>query len=290
MASLKAIRKRITSVKSTQKITKAMKMVSAAKLRRAQDAATAARPYADKLSELLRSVASRIGTASDTEAHPLLQARAEERNVHVLLVTADRGLCGGYNANLIRKAEIFLQERGRERVRMTLVGRRGFDYFKKRSVTIADKHINLFGGPTAELTVTIGTRLAAEFAEGTVDGVYLIYGAFRSALVQTPTLLQLLPVPTDAGAQQAALDYLYEPSSAELLDRLVRQYITVLIHRAFLEATASEHGARMTAMESATNNAADMINRLTLDMNRARQATITKELMEIVGGAEALKG
>jgi F-type H+-transporting ATPase subunit gamma len=291
MASLKAIRKRITSVKSTQKITKAMKMVSAAKLRRAQDAATSARPYADKLSELLRSVVARAEAAGgDTAIHPLLQTPAEERRVHVLLVTSDRGLCGGYNANLIRKAEIFLQEHGREHARMTVVGRRGFDYFKRRGVTIADKHINLFGGPTAELALSIGTQLAGEFAAGTVDGVYIVYSAFRSALVQTPTLLQLLPVPTAAGADHHPIDYLYEPSAAELLDRLVRRYITVLIHRAFLEAMASEHGARMTAMESATNNAADMINRLTLDMNRARQATITKELMEIVGGAEALKG
>jgi len=218
MASLKVIRKRITSVKSTQKITKAMKMVSAAKLRRAQDAATAARPYADKLSELLRSVAARVGSTDGTAAgHPLLQARAEERSVHVLLVTGDRGLCGGYNANLIRKAEVFLQERGGERARMTLVGRRGFDYFKKRAVTIVDKHINLFGGPTAELAVSIGTQLAAEFAEGTVDGVYIVYSAFRSALVQTPTLLQLLPITADAVAGESSLDYLYEPSSAELL-------------------------------------------------------------------------
>jgi len=157
-------------------------------------------------------------------------------------------------------------------------------------VLLATASATQAGGPTAELGVSIGTQLAAEFAEGTVDGVYVVYSAFRSALVQTPTVMQLLPITADAVAGESSLDYLYEPSSAELLDRLVRRYITVQIHRAFLEATASEHGARMTAMESATNNAADMINRLTLEMNRARQATITKELMEIVGGAEALKG
>ncbi len=286
MASLKIIRKRITSVKSTQKITKAMKMVSAAKLRRAQEAATAARPYAQKLTDLLRNVAARVGAT----AHPLLQARPEERTIHVLLVTADRGLCGGYNANLIRKAEALIQERGRDRVRLTIVGRRGFDYFKKRGVTIADKHINLFGGPTSDLARAIAEQLAREFADGATDGVYLIYSHFRSALVQVPTVQHLLPIAPETEGGTTAIDYLYEPNAAELLDRLVRQYVYVLIHRACLEATASEHGARMTAMDSATSNASEMIDRLTLDMNRARQASITKELMEIVGGAEALKG
>ena len=286
MATLKIIRKRISSVKSTQKITKAMKMVSAAKLRRAQEAATAARPYAEKLTALLHNVAARVGETT----HPLLQTRTEERSVHVLLVTADRGLCGGYNTNLIRKAEALTQERGREHVRMTIVGRRGFDYFKKRNVHIVDKHINLFGGPGDALARSLAEQLAREFADGTTDGVYLIYSRFRSALVQVPTVEQLLPITAESAAGAETLDYLYEPNAAGLLDRLLRQYVTVLIHRAFLEAVASEHGARMTAMDSATNNASDMINRLTLDMNRARQATITKELMEIVGGAEALKG
>jgi F-type H+-transporting ATPase subunit gamma len=286
MASLKIIRKRISSVKSTQKITKAMKMVSAAKLRRAQDAATAARPYAEKLTDLLGNVAARMGGAT----HPLLQTRAEERTRHVLLVTADRGLCGGYNSNLIRKAEALLQERGADRVRLTTVGRRGFDYFKRRPVNLVDKHINLFGGPSAQLARQLGERLSQEFADGTCDAVYLIYGHFRSALVQVPTVQRLLPIASHATEASGTVDYRYEPDAASLLDRLLRQYVAVLIHRAFLEATASEHGARMTAMDSATKNASEMIDRLTLEMNRARQATITKELMEIIGGAEALKG
>ena len=285
MASLKIIRKRITSVKSTEKITKAMKMVAAAKLRRAQEAAVAARPYADKLTALLHNVAARVSDAP----HPLLQVRPEER-LHVLLITADRGLCGGYNANLIRRAETLLNERGSERARLTIVGRRGFDYFKKRPVAIADKHINLFGGPGSELARALGEQLAGEFAEGQTDAVYVVYSHFRSALVQVPTLQRLLPVVADGAGGPDTLDYLYEPNATVLLDQLLRQYIFVLIHRAFLEAAASEHGARMTAMGNATNNAAEMIDRLTLEMNRARQATITKELMEIVGGAEALKG
>lgn len=286
MASLKIIRKRIASVKSTQKITKAMKMVSAAKLRRAQDAATAARPYADKLADLLRNVAARMGTTT----HPLLEVRAEERTIHVLLVTADRGLCGGYNSNLLRKVEALLQERGADRVRLTTVGRRGYDYFKKRPINIVDKHINLFGGPSAQLARHIGEQVSREFADETCDAVYLIYSHFRSALVQVPTVQRLLPIEAHTAEAGGALDYRYEPGAASLLDRLLRQYVTVLIHRAFLEAAASEHGARMTAMDSATSNASEMIDRLTLEMNRARQATITKELMEIIGGAEALKG
>lgn len=286
MPSLKAIRKRIISVRNTQKITKAMKMVSAAKLRRAQDAATAARPYAAKLTALLGNVASRVGGTTN----PLLQAREEVRTIHLLLVTADRGLCGGYNSNLIRKAEAFLREHGRDRVRVTFVGRRGFDYFKKRDVSIADKHINLFGGPQQSLAAQLAETFIREYVEGEADAVYLIYNQFRSALVQLPVAEQLLPIPAQTEVSGDNTDYLYEPSATELMNSLTRRYVGVLVHRAFLEAVASEHGARMTAMDSATSNASDMIDRLTLDMNRARQAGITKELMEIVGGAEALNG
>jgi F-type H+-transporting ATPase subunit gamma len=286
MASLKAIRKRISSVQNTQKITKAMKMVSAAKLRRAQDAATSSRPFAEKLTAMLSNVAARIGA----DSHALLQSRAEVKSIHLLLITADRGLCGGYNSNLIRKTNAFLAEHGRDRVRVTFVGRRGFDFFKKRGVTIADKHINLFGGLTHALAQKLSEQFQKEFVSGETDAVYLIYNQFRSALVQTPVAERILPLEPQAGDDGATTDYLYEPEAGQLLDRLLRQYVSVVTYRAFLEATASEHGARMTAMDSATSNASDMIDRLTLEMNRARQAGITKELMEIVGGAEALSG
>lgn len=286
MASLKAIRKRIASVKNTQKITKAMKMVSAAKLRRAQEAATSARAYADKLSELMRQVAASV---ADT-LHPLLQGREQVACVDLLLVTADRGLCGAYNSNLIRRAEQLLTQYGRERVRLTFVGRRGFDYFKKRGVTIADKYVNLFGGPDLALAHRLADQLAQEYAEGRTDAVFVLYSHFRSALSQVPTVDQLLPIVPAALGEADVREYVAEPDRATLLDRLLRQYVRVLIHRAFLEAQASEHAARMTAMDSATSNAAEMIDRLTLEMNRARQAAITKELMEIVSGAEALKG
>jgi len=287
MASLKTIRKRISSVRNTQQITKAMKMVAAARLRRAQEAATATRPYAEKLESLLRSVAARVGA----EAHPLLQTPAEERRVHLLVVTADRGLCGGYNSNLIKAAEAFLQERASQEVELTLVGRRGFDHFKKRPVRIVDQHINLFGGPSRALAEELGQKLAAQYSAGETDGVYVLYSRFRSALSQVPTVIKLLPISSEAvSGDQPALDYLYEPEAKTLLERLLKQYINTLIQSAFLEAVASEHAARMTAMDSATSNASEMISRLTLQMNRARQAAITKELMEIVSGAEALKG
>jgi F-type H+-transporting ATPase subunit gamma len=289
MASLKAIRKRIASVKNTQKITKAMKMVSAAKLRRAQDAATNARTYAEKLAELLRFVAAQTPVRGDS-LHPLLASRANIERVHVLLVTADRGLCGAYNSNLIRKMESILNEYGKDRIHLIAVGRRGYDYFRKRGVRIVERHIQLPKGPDAALASEIADRLANAYASGETDRVLVLYSHFRSALSQVPTLEQLLPIVPAESADQTPSDYIFEPDLPSLLDRILREYVRVGVRRAFLEATASEHAARMTAMDSATSNAAEMIERLTLEMNRARQAAITKELMEIVSGAEALKG
>lgn len=286
MPSLKLLRKRIASVRSTQQITKAMKMVSAAKLRRAQEAAVAARPYAAKLSELLSSVAATVSA----DAHPLLRPAEEPRRVHLLLITADRGLCGAYNSNLARNAEAFLRENRDREVSLTVVGRKGFEYFRRRRATIADRYVPI-GGVSIELAREIAGKLTARFASGEADRIAILYSAFRSALSQVPTVETLLPVaPEKAGEPGGKAEYLIEPGTVELLDRLLPQYVEVKIYRALLEAIASEHGARMTAMESATSNASEMIFSLTLAMNRARQATITKELMEIVSGAEALKG
>jgi F-type H+-transporting ATPase subunit gamma len=287
MASLKSIRKRISSVKSTQQITKAMKMVAAAKLRRAQEAAQEARPYADKLSAMLQTVASRVDADS---GHPLLAERPTERRIDLLIVTSDRGLCGGYNAQLIRKAEQFIAEHAGTQVRVTAVGNKGYMYFRRRPVGVAEQHIQMPAGPGLALALELSARVAREYIAEETDGVYLLYSRFRSALSQVPTVERLLPVPPKADGGSDTLDYIYEPNEATLLDRLLRQYITTLILRAFLESIASEQGARMTAMDSATANARDMIDRPTLAMNRARQAAITTELMEIVSGAEALKG
>ena len=285
MATLKAIRRRVASVRNIQQITKAMKMVSAARLRRAQEAAFAARPYAEKLEAVLQNLASQTATLS----HPLLETR-EEKNVDLILVTSDRGLCGGFNSNLIRMAEAFMRERPGQKVTVSFVGRRGFDHFRRRSVAMGEQHINLFGKLTPALAHEIGLRMSQRFANGETDGVYVLYARFRSAVSQIPTTDKVLPVSAKENEPaQASLEYLYEPEPQELLASLLTRYVDMLIYRAMLESVASEHGARMTAMENATNNAVDMIGRLTLDMNRARQAGITRELLEIVSTSEALK-
>ncbi len=288
MATLKVIRKRIGSVRNTQQITKAMKMVSAAKLRRAQEAAVQARPYAEKMTELLRNVAARVSS----EAHPLLTPR-EEKKVQLVLFTSDRGLCGGYNTNLIRAAEAFIRRQSGDReIELTLVGRKGGDYFRRRGAKIVDRYIDILYKAADELAGEIAQKLISRFVGGDVDGVYILYSRFRSALSQVPTLEKLLPVALaeskEAQAQQQT-EYLYEPGVEQLLASLLPRITGVAVQRALLEATASEHGARMTAMESATGNASKMIGSLTLQMNRARQASITRELLEIVGTAEALK-
>jgi F-type H+-transporting ATPase subunit gamma len=286
MATLKAIRKRISSIRNTQQITKAMKMVSAAKLRRAQEAVMAARPYADKMVELLHNVAARVSR----EAHPLLRAR-EEKKIHLLLFTSDRGLCGGYNANLIRAAEAFIRREGAgKEINLVLVGRKGVDYFRRRRAAIADRHINILATPAEELAAVVTEKAIERFVNGETDAVYVIYSRFRSALSQVPTVEKLLPValPETESTEQLT-EYLYEPSVEAILASLLPKVAEVAIFRALLEATASEHGARMTAMDSATSNASKMMGTLTLQMNRARQASITRELMEIVGTAEALK-
>jgi F-type H+-transporting ATPase subunit gamma len=287
MATLKAIRKRISSVKNTQQITKAMKMVSAAKLRRAQEAAVRARPYAEKMTELLKNVAARVSS----EAHPLLTGR-EEKKIDLVLFTSDRGLCGGYNANLIRMAETFIRQHASQEIELTLVGRKGADYFRRRSARIADRYGDIIYKPADELSAEIAQKLIGRFINGATDAVYIVYSRFRSALSQVPTLEKLLPVTlthSSAAEAEQQTEYLYEPGIEQLLASLLPRVTGVTVQRALLEATASEHGARMTAMESASGNAAKMIGSLTLQMNRARQASITRELLEIVGTAEALK-
>jgi F-type H+-transporting ATPase subunit gamma len=224
------------------------------------------------------------------DSHPLLAVRETERRIDLVVVTSDRGLCGGFNTNLVRKAEQFRREHAGTEVRLTLVGRKGNDFYRRRNIPLRASHINIFGGPGHALAEQLGSEFARDFAAGETDGVYVLYSAFRSALSQVPTIDRLLPVSAETSADATLADYLYEPDPATLLDRLLRQYITTVLDRAFLESLASFYGAQMTAMDSATTNASDMIGRLTLEMNRARQAAITKELMEIVGGAEALKG
>lgn len=286
MATLKVIRKRISSIRNTQQITKAMKMVSAAKLRRAQEAAVEARPYADKMADLLKNLSSRVSRA----AHPLLTTR-EEKRIQLVLVTSDRGLCGGYNANLIRAAEAFIRSHGAgKEITLSFVGRKGADYYRRRRGEGGDRYTNFLSMAPEDLAEEIAAKLTSLFVDGQSDAVYLLYSHFRSALSQVPTLEKILPVAlNDTEETDQLTEYLYEPGVEELLSSLLPKITEIKIQRALLEATASEHGARMTAMDSATTNASKMMGSLTLQMNRARQASITRELMEIVGTAEALK-
>jgi F-type H+-transporting ATPase subunit gamma len=286
MATLKAIRRRIGSIRNTQQITKAMKMVSAAKLRRAQEAVLQARPYAEKMATLLENLSARVSA----EAHPLLMGR-EEKRVHLLLLTSDRGLCGGYNANLIRAAEGFIRSHGPEIViHLSLVGRKGADYFRRRKAEITDRYLNVWTSPPEELAAELAEKMIGRFLREESDGAYILYSHFRSALSQVPTLEKLIPVAAEEeGTEGQPTDYLFEPGVEALLSSLLPKVVEMGIYRALLEASASEHGARMTAMDAATTNAAEMISSLTLQMNRARQASITKELLEVVSTAEALK-
>ena len=294
MASLRSIRTRIKSTRSTQKITKAMKLVSAAKLRRAQDAVIRTRPYAGLLDELLASLAS-----SQTEGvapHPLMAVR-EPRRIEVIMLTSDRGLCGGFNSNLIRRAQRFLVEEGPkyESVQFSTIGRRGRDFARKRGFNTRKDYVGFFGKLRYPMAKQVADDLIAEYTEKKLDAVYLLYNQFKSAISQNITMTQLLPIVAPPKKQEQGKggfitpEHLFEPSRPVLLEQLVPKQLAMQIWRALLESEASEHGARMTAMDAATKNANEMIGRLSLQYNRARQAAITKELMEIVSGAEALK-
>jgi F-type H+-transporting ATPase subunit gamma len=288
--NLRDIRNRIGSVKSTRQITKAMKMVAAAKLRRAQDAVLKTRPYAQLLDQALARVAARA-TAEEAVAHPLLAPRAA-RTAEVVVITSDRGLAGGFNSNIARRAQRFLTENGERfsRIDLATIGRKGRDFFRARKLEVRKD----FSGVHAELTYAKAEAIAAEYTErylaGEIDAVYLAYNEFKSAISQKPVVFQLLPIETAEMSEAAsAIDFKYEPSREALLRTLLPRHLAMQVWRALLESAASEHGARMSAMESATKNAEEMIGLLTLQYNRARQAYVTKELMEIVSGAEALK-
>jgi F-type H+-transporting ATPase subunit gamma len=284
MPSLIDIRRRIRSVKNTQQITKAMKMVSAAKLRRAQDRVIAARPYGSLLKQVLANVAAAVAGNEEVAANPLLASRAENR-VLLVLVTADKGLAGAFNTNLVKGALRFIEERPGATVELELAGRKGRDFFRKRSTRITGEYLGLTTKPSFAEAHTLADKAMRRFAEDEIDAVYLIYNEFRSVVSQKMTLARVLPV--ELPQQAGPTDYIYEQPPAEMLEQLLPRYVEMEFYRALLESAASEHAARMTAMEAATSNAADMIDRLTLYMNRVRQASITKEIIEVVSGAAA---
>jgi F-type H+-transporting ATPase subunit gamma len=288
MANLKSIKKRIVSVKNTRQITKAMKMVSAAKLRRAQENVVAARPYAKKLGEVLQ----RLARSWEEDSHPLLEKRVSEKAL-IILVTSDRGLCGGFNANISKAAERYIKERKDDFSEMSLltIGRKGYEFLKNRQ-TIRKNYTGVLSSLNYQTAAMLAQEVVDGYLAGDYDEVFLIYNAFRSVMSQDITLQQILPItpPESAEEEEIAQEYIYEPSKAELLAELLPKYIEVTMFKAMLESIASEHGARMTAMDSASKNATEMIGKLTLVYNRARQAAITTELMEIISGAESIKG
>ena len=303
MPSLKVIRKRIGSVKSTQKITKAMKMVAGARLNRAQQRIVALRPYAVKTAEILQSVAANTGTESDGSKalHPLL-ARREEKNVLFVVLSGDRGLCGAFNTNVNKAAEREWRARTGSEAKVTFVtiGKKGREYLNRRGGVIAHDFPKLYDGLDMDKARLVAGWIVPRFKRGEFDAVYVVYNEFKSAIAQPTRVEALLPLPAPPEADSAALrgaggagvaptEFLFEPHREALLERLVPMYVEITLYRALLESQASFFGAQMTAMDAATRNAKDMIGRLTLVYNRARQAAITKELMEIIGGAEALK-
>ncbi len=286
MPSLIDIRRRVRSVKNTQQITKAMKMVSAAKLRRAQDQAIAARPYGAMLHRILANVAEAAAQDPDAGAHPLLAVRAEQR-ILMVVITADGGLAGAFNSNLIKLAHRFADEHGNATLSFELIGKKGVNYFRRRYTNIAGTHTDLFRRVKFEDAERIANAIIARFEAGEVDAVYLFTNEFKNAMAPALTSTRILPIEVPKSA--TPVDYIYEQNPGELLGNLLPRYVKLLVYRAFLESVAAEHAARMVAMDAATTNAGDVIDKLTLLMNRVRQASITREIIEIVSGASALE-
>jgi len=284
MPSLLDIRRRIRSVKNTQQLTKAMKTVSAAKLRRAQERILSARPYAALLKKVLSNLATRIESVS----HPLLESRPEKRTL-LIVVSADRGLCGAFNSNIIRTAQNFIREHREIELHLSLVGRKSRDFFRRRSVTIHSDFINIFSRLGYGHAKEISERVIDAYTKAEFDAVYLVYNEFKSVIQQRLVVEKLLPFDRGELDQSSTqIDYTYEQPPQELFNRLLPRYVETQIYRALLESAAAEHGARMAAMDTATRNAGEMIELLTLNMNRIRQAAITREIIEVVSGAGAL--
>lgn len=294
MAALRDIKNKITAVKKTGQITRAMNMVAAAKLRGVQGKNENFRPYAQKLGEMLQALLSGV----EPQSHPLLAAPAEVSRVALILLTADRGLCGSFNLNLLAAGERFIKERKEQNqeVDLYVIGRRGRDYFKRRKIEVAEALVGAMNVVDFDLAVTVARLGLNAFLAGEVQEVYLIYSRFHSIASQVPTAERLLPISLEAGpekpAEEKAIepgDYLVEPSAQEILVDLLPKYLNVRVYQGLLETATSEHAARMAAMDNASKNCRDLIADLTLLFNKARQAAITTELMDIVGGAEALK-
>lgn len=286
MPSLIDIRRRIRSVKNTQQITKAMKMVSAAKLRRSQDRVISARPYAAILREMLGGVAAAAAGIEDVQDHPLLAQRVEKR-VQLLLLTSDRGLAGAFNTNILKSAQQFFEDHAERDVEIEAIGRKGRDFFRRREKNLSGEHIGIYQQANWSDVQPIAGKVIDRYRKAEVDSVYLLYNEFKSVLSQKVILTRILPF--ELPVKPSSADYIFEQPPGELLGALLPRVVEIQILQAVLESAAAEHAARMTAMDAASSNAADVIERLTLYMNRVRQASITKEIIEIVSGAAALE-
>jgi F-type H+-transporting ATPase subunit gamma len=292
MATLRDIQKRIKAVQNTQKITKAMKMVAAAKLRKVQTRMLDLRPYADKMRDVLHSLAK----GADRESHPLLAFRPR-KTVEVVVFTSDRGLCGAFNTNILKAAQKSIDQHKSDgfEVSISTVGKKARDYFKRRNVPVRNSWTGISGSVRFSNAEEIANDIKENYINETVDEVVIVYNAFKSMVAQTVTEAKLLPLsPEEAGegesAPESPADFIYEPSMEAIFDRLIPRNVDIQIYRALLESSAAEEAARMSAMENATQSCTEMVDRLTLKFNKARQASITAELMDIVGGVEALKG
>ncbi len=285
MANVLDLRRRIRSVKNTRQITKAMKMVSAAKLRRAQERAIASRPYAQMLSRMLSNVAAAAAAMDDSSELPLLAVR-DEKKIQLLLVSSDSGLAGGFNANLFRVVRKFIGEHQGAEIGIEAVGRKGRDYFRRLGSNLTGYHHGIFDKPKYEEAAAIARTLSERYAKGEIDALYLAVNEFKNVMAPAISLRRILPIELPESQEQH--DYIFEQPPAELLSKLLPRYVELQVFRALLESNSAYNAARMTAMDKASSNAADVIDTLTLNMNRVRQASITREIIEIVSGAAAL--
>ncbi len=286
MASLLELRRKISGIKSTRRVTNAMKIVAATKVRRAQDSLFRLRPYAWRMRDVLRSLASR----TDAGRHPLLKVPEKERRVELVIVTSDKGLCGAFNQNIIREATRFLHSHEAEEFRLRIIGRKGYEYFKKRPWPIIEKYIDVFRMIRYEDVIDVADTLIHEFTSGHVDAIYVVYNEFKSAIVQKVLVERLLPLERETfSPKEPPIGYIYEPSPEKIFADLLPRHVHVQLYRIFLESQAAEHSARMVAMDSATRNADKEIRKYTLILNKTRQAHITKEILEVVNAAEALR-
>lgn len=285
MATLRTIKRRIGSIRNTQQITKAMKMIAAVKLKGAQDSLLSARPYSDKIHEVIESLV----VSSGLSPHPLLEKREIKKAV-LIVVSSDRGLCGAFNANVFREALSFLKEKEFEKS-LVLIGRKAQEFFKRRDFKIKKEYKDLYTDFSYKKASEISQDIMEDYVTRDIDGVYIIYNYFKSVLFHKTTVTTLLPIePKNRQEDSAEIDYIYEPSQLEILKDLLPRYIRTQIFKVLLESLASEHSARMTAMDAATENAAELIESLTLTYNKTRQAAITREIIEVVSGADAMKG